>query len=156
MALQLGRQPATLDQHHRRRTPPSRQLQRLHAAAAARTRTPPAVVVRAAADQQQPQQVDASVQVTAVELDAVISSAPTASATTSATAPPGGADGGSKQEIKQGAARAAGDMEEEVWRKASAAITVFSAQQYVQNYLTQPLHDAGFTNLHFVEVRQRL
>lgn len=45
------------------------------------------------------------------------------------------------------------DVEESVWQKAQTRITVFSAQQYVENYLAPPFHEAGFENLHFIDAR---
>jgi len=48
------------------------------------------------------------------------------------------------------------DVEESVWQKAQTRITVFSAQQYVENYLAPPFHEAGFENLHFIDVSERL
>jgi hypothetical protein len=39
-------------------------------------------------------------------------------------------------------------------KAAAARITVFSAAQYVEAFLKQPLKDAGFKNLNFTEVWQ--
>lgn len=44
------------------------------------------------------------------------------------------------------------DMEEYAWKKAQTRVTIFSAQQYVENYLSPPFKAAGYDNLNFVDV----
>lgn len=53
-----------------------------------------------------------------------------------------------------GAAAASGsrDWEEFAWSRAQTRISIFSAQQYVANYLTPPFQEAGYLNLNFIDV----
>lgn len=43
-------------------------------------------------------------------------------------------------------------MEEFAWSRAQTRISIFSAQQYVANYLTPPFQAAGYLNLNFIDV----
>lgn len=44
------------------------------------------------------------------------------------------------------------DVEDYIWSRAQTKITIFSAQQYVANYLKPPFEQAGYVNLNFVDV----
>lgn len=44
------------------------------------------------------------------------------------------------------------DLEEFAWNRAQTKISIFSAQQYVENYLTPPFQAAGYVNLNFIDV----
>lgn len=45
------------------------------------------------------------------------------------------------------------DLEEFAWSRAQTRISIFSAQQYVANYLTPPFQAAGYLNLNFIDAR---
>lgn len=47
------------------------------------------------------------------------------------------------------------DVEDYIWNRAQTKITIFSAQQYVANYLKPPFEAAGYVNLNFVDVSER-
>jgi hypothetical protein len=44
------------------------------------------------------------------------------------------------------------DLEEFAWNRAQTKISIFSAQQYVENYLTPPFKAGGYVNLNFIDV----
>jgi hypothetical protein len=44
------------------------------------------------------------------------------------------------------------DLEEFAWNRAQTKISIFSAQQYVENYLAPPFKAAGYVNLNFIDV----
>jgi hypothetical protein len=46
----------------------------------------------------------------------------------------------------------ASDLEEFAWNRAQTKISIFSAQQYVENYLAPPFKAAGYANLNFIGV----
>lgn len=39
-----------------------------------------------------------------------------------------------------------------VARRAQTKVSIFSAQQYVENYLAPPFRAAGYANLNFIDV----
>lgn len=54
--------------------------------------------------------------------------------------------------VTEAAATSGSDLEEFAWSRAQTRISIFSAQQYVENYLTPPFHAAGYLNLNFIDV----
>lgn len=48
------------------------------------------------------------------------------------------------------------DLEDYAWSRAQTKISIFSAQQYVENYLAPPFKAKGYANLNFIDVSNGL